>query len=449
MSKTIDLIMPKMGESIAEATILKWLKNPGDAVELDEPILEIATDKVDSEVPSPVDGRIEKILFNEGDVVAVGKAVAVISTDDDAAVEDAGAPDEDDTAEAGPTAEEAAKEVPMPDAVKEASPAPAMHQPVSDRFYSPLVMNIARTEGIAMDELERVPGTGKEGRVTKKDILSYLKNRTAAPSQSAAQSAPSTAPQPAAPKAAPSAPKDIPVYPGDEIVEMDRMRKMIADHMVSSKHTSPHVTSMVEADMTNVVMWRNKVKKAFQDKYGEKITFTPIFVEAIVAAIKELPGVNVSLTGDNKIIKRGSINIGMATALPSGNLIVPVIHNADELSLLGLTKRVNDLAKRARENKLKPEEIQGGTYTVTNVGTFGNVMGTPVINQPQVAIMATGAIQKKPAVLETPQGDVIAIRHKMFLSHSYDHRIVDGALGGTFVRKVADFLEAWDMNRDI
>lgn len=439
MSNKIDLIMPKMGESIAEATILKWLKNPGDSIEMDEPILEIATDKVDSEVPSPVDGVMGEHLFAEGDVVAVGKAVATISTDQ-AAPEAPAASEAEDA-----KGEELAKDVPMPESLKtpEASAPVKLEKPVSDRFYSPLVMNIARTEGIAMDELERVPGTGKEGRVTKKDIKGYLKNRTAAPAPAAAAPSSSSSSAPA-----PSYNVDVPVYPGDEIVEMDRMRKLIADHMVMSKHVSPHVTSMVEADMTNVVLWRNKVKKAFQEKYNEKITFTPIFLEAIVNAIKEMRGVNVSLSGNN-IIKRKDINVGMATALPSGNLIVPVIKNADELSLLGLTKKVNDLARRARENKLTPDEIQGGTYTVTNVGTFGNVMGTPVINQPQVAIMATGAIQKKPAVLETPQGDVIAIRHKMFLSHSYDHRVVDGALGGSFVRKVADYLEAWDLNREI
>lgn len=437
MSNKIDLIMPKMGESIAEATILKWLKNPGDSIEMDEPILEIATDKVDSEVPSPVDGVMGEHLFAEGDVVAVGKAVATISTDQAAPEAPASSEAEDKKGE------ELAKDVPMPESVKanEASAPVKLEKPVSDRFYSPLVMNIARTEGIAMDELERVPGSGKEGRVTKKDIKGYLKNRIAAPAPVAAASSSSSA-------SAPSYKVDVPVYPGDEIVEMDRMRKLIADHMVMSKHISPHVTSMVEADMTNVVLWRNKVKNAYLEKHGEKITFTPIFLEAIVNAIKEMRGVNVSLSGTS-IIKRKDINVGMATALPSGNLIVPVIKNADELSLLGLTKKVNDLARRARENKLTPDEIQGGTYTMTNVGTFGNVMGTPVINQPQVAIMATGAIQKKPAVLETPQGDVIAIRHKMFLSHSYDHRVVDGALGGRFVRKVADYLEAWDLNREI
>jgi 2-oxoglutarate dehydrogenase E2 component (dihydrolipoamide succinyltransferase) len=444
MANKFELIMPKMGESIAEATILKWLKQPGDAVEVDEAILEIATDKVDSEVPSPVDGVIEKVLFNEGDVVAVGKAVAIISTD--AAVEQAPAAGGDDDGA------KAADQVPMPETVKEATPAAAtaapatLEKPASDRFYSPLVMNIARTEGIAMNELEMVPGTGKEGRVTKKDILSYLKNRTAAPVISSAPAPAASAPAAAA---APQHKVDVPVYDGDEIVEMDRMRRLIADHMVMSKHVSPHVTSFVEADVTKIWNWRKKMKNMVQEKYGEKLTFTPIFIEAITQAIKEMPGVNVSVTPDLKIVKRKNINVGMAAALPSGNLIVPVIKNADELSLLGITKKVNDLANRARANKLQPDEIQGGTYTVTNVGTFGNVSGTPVINQPQVAIMATGAIQKKPAVIETPEGDMIGIRYKMYLSHSYDHRVVDGALGGMFVRRVADILEAWDINREI
>lgn len=441
--------MPKMGESIAEATILKWLKQPGDTVEVDEAILEIATDKVDSEVPSPVDGVIEKILFNEGDVVAVGKAVAIISTEANVAAAPV-ASDDDGAKEAA--------EVPVPEAVKEgAQPAAetsalaTLEKPASGRFYSPLVLNIAREEGIAMNELELVAGTGNEGRVTKKDILAYVKNRTAAPAIAAQPAAQATA-QPAKAGGAVASPQfkvDVPVYPGDEIVEMDRMRRLIADHMVMSKHVSPHVTSFVEADVTKIWNWRNKMKKQVEQRYGEKLTFTPIFIEAIVQAIKELPGVNVSVTPDLKIVKRKNINIGMAAALPSGNLIVPVIKNADDLSLIGLTKKVNDLANRARNNKLQPDEIQGGTYTVTNVGTFGNVMGTPVINQPQVAIMATGAIQKKPAVIETPEGDVIGIRYKMYLSHSYDHRIVDGALGGMFVRKVADILEAWDMNREI
>lgn len=442
MANKFELIMPKMGESIAEATILKWLKQPGDAVEVDEAILEIATDKVDSEVPSPIDGVIEKVLFNEGDVVAVGKAVAIISTD--AAVEQAPAAGGDDDG-----ADKAA-DVPMPEAVKEAVPAAAteapatLDKPASGRFYSPLVLNIARKEGIAMNELEMVPGTGKEGRVTKKDILAYLKNRTAAPVISSAPAVSSLAQA-----AAPQHKVDVPVYVGDEIVEMDRMRRLIADHMVMSKHVSPHVTSFVEADVTKIWNWRKKVKNQVLEKYGEKLTFTPIFIEAITQAIKEFPGVNVSVTPDLKIVKRKNINVGMAAALPSGNLIVPVIKKADELSLLGITKKVNDLANRARANKLQPDEIQGGTYTVTNVGTFGNVCGTPVINQPQVAIMATGAIQKKPAVIETPEGDMIGIRYKMFLSHSYDHRVVDGALGGMFVRRVADILEAWDLNREI
>lgn len=433
--------MPKMGESIAEATILKWLKQPGESVELDEAILEIATDKVDSEVPSPVEGVLEKVLFNEGDVVAVGKVVAIISTD--AAVESTSAVVDD--------GEKAAAEVPVPETIKTAPTATeapkTLDKPVSDRFYSPLVLNIAREEGIAMNELEMIPGTGNEGRVTKKDMLAYVKNRTAAPTIQAGNSA-----QTSGTNAAPAAAQytvNVPSYPGDEIVEMDRMRRLIADHMVMSKHVSPHVTSFVEADVTKIWNWRKKMKNAVKERYGENLTFTPIFIEAITQAIKEMPGVNISVTPDMKIVKRRDINIGMAAALPSGNLIVPVIKNADELSLLGLTKKVNDLANRARNNKLSPDDIQGGTYTVTNVGTFGNVMGTPIINQPQVAIMATGAIQKKPAVIETPEGDVIAIRYKMYLSHSYDHRVVDGALGGMFVKKVADILEAWDMNREI
>lgn len=441
MANKFELVVPKMGESIAEATILKWAKEVGDTVEVDESVLDIATDKVDSEVPSPVDGVIEQILFKEGDVVAVGQAVAIIATE--AAVAS--------TPASAPSGEKEAAAVPLPTSVKEAAdskPAASpvtLDKPVSDRFYSPLVMNMARTEGIAMNELEMVPGTGKDGRVSKKDMLAYLKTRTAAPViQTAATAAPAAA------SAAPVQHKvDVPLFPGDEIVEMDRMRKLIADHMVMSKHVSPHVTSFVEADVTKIWNWRKKMKNVVQERYGEKLTFTPIFIEAIVNAIKEMRGVNVSVTSDMRIIQRKDINIGMAAALPSGNLIVPVIKQADDLSLIGLTKKVNDLANRARANKLKPEEIQGGTYTVTNVGTFGNVMGTPIINQPQVAIMAMGAIQKKPAVIETPEGDMIGIRYKMYLSHSYDHRVVDGALGGMFVRKVADFLEAWDMNREI
>lgn len=430
-----------MGESIAEATIIRWLKEEGDQIEVDEPVLEIATDKVDSEVPSMEAGVLQKKLFGEGDVVKVGEPVAVISTDGEAPAAPAPQPTEEKKEEAPqPIQDQVAKTV---EAAKERASAPLTG---GDRFYSPLVMNIARTEGIGMEELERVPGTGKNGRVTKRDMMTYLENRGKS-EPTPAQSQPTTpsTPAPSAPK--PAAPA-IEVSGGDEVIEMDRMRKLIADHMVNSKHTSPHVTSFVEADVTNLVMWRNKVKNEFQQREGEKITFTPLFIEAIVNAIKEFPMINISVDGD-KIIKKKDINIGMAAALPSGNLIVPVIRRADTMNLLGLAKTVNDLANRARNNQLKPEEIQGGTYTVTNVGTFGNVMGTPIINQPQVAIMATGAIRKKPAVLETAHGDVIAIRHKMYLSHSYDHRVVDGALGGMFVRKVADYLENWDVNRPI
>lgn len=428
-----ELIMPKMGESITEATILKWLKKEGDAVQLDEPVLEIATDKVDSEVPSPVAGVIQKILFKESDVVAVGKPVAILETE--SAVAKSNTPKTENTQA---TTTPVKTEIKMPQ-VEAASPKPA-----SDRFYSPLVLNIARQEGVSMSELEQLTGTGAEGRVTKKDILAYVANRTNKPTvavetkQETQQSKPEIAKTPAAKS-----------YSGNvEIIEMDRMRRLIAENMVKSKHTSAHVTSFVEADVTNVVLWRNKVKKKFNDLYGENITFTPIFIEAVVKALRDFPMVNTSVDGNSIIIKK-DINVGMAAALPSGNLIVPVIKNADLLNIVGLAKKVNDLAARAREGKLKPDEIEGGTYTVSNVGTFGNVMGTPVILQPQVAILATGAIKKKPVVIETAEGDTIGIRHMMFLSHSYDHRIVDGALGGSFVRRVADYLEKFDVNRDI
>ncbi|MBR9859550.1 2-oxo acid dehydrogenase subunit E2 [bacterium] len=439
------LIMPKMGESIAEATIISWLKNEGDAIEVDEAVLEIATDKVDSEVPSMEAGTLTKKLFNEGDVVPVGEVIALISTDAEAST----------SAAPAPKVEEPATEVienKIAEAKEAASPAPVTSNGSSgDRFYSPLVMNIARTEGIPMQELENIPGTGKDNRVTKRDILSYVEQRSNGTVQTGTQT---PAPQTEAPKASEPVQKAVESKPqiqvgsGDEIIEMDRMRKLIAGHMVNSKHTSPHVTSFVEADVTNLVNWRNKIKGEFKKREGENFTFTPIFVEAVVKAIKDFPMINISLDGDN-IIKKKNINIGMAAALPSGNLIVPVIKNADFMNLTGLAKTVNDLAGRARENKLKPEEIQGGTYTITNVGTFGNLMGTPIINQPQVAIMATGAIRKVPAVIETDQGDMIAIRHKMFLSHSYDHRIVDGALGGMFVKRVAEYLEDWDPNREV
>tara|TARA_Y100000589_G_scaffold331027_1_gene382692 strand:- start:6110 stop:7453 length:1344 start_codon:yes stop_codon:yes gene_type:complete len=443
----IELLMPKMGESVAEATIIKWLKEEGDQIEAEESVLEIATDKVDSEIPAPEDGVLVKKLFNEGDVVAVGQPIAIISTDGEAVAETPETPAQENIqpAAANDTAQTAVAAPQTSEKIAKTSE--------SGRFYSPLVRSIAEKEGISAQELETIPGTGQGGRVTKKDILAYLENR---------KNQPATAPQPAqtatngssaatahaAPAKTAEVKKQIvPLMEGDEIIEMDRMRKLIAEHMVMSKHTSPHVTSFVEADMTNIVLWRNKVKKAFLEREDEKITFTPIIIEAIVKAIKDFPMINVSVDGEN-IIKRKHINIGMATALPNGNLIVPVIKDADQLNLVGLTKKVNDLAKRARENKLQPDEIQGGTYTVTNVGTFGNVMGTPVINQPQVAIMAAGAIQKKPAVIETPEGDFIGIRHKMFLSHSYDHRVVDGSLGGQFVRRVADYLENFDINRE-
>jgi len=444
----IEVVLPKMGESVAEATITSWLKQVGDTIEAEESIVEIATDKVDSEVPAPADGVVKEVLFEEGAVVQVGQVIAIIAAEGEAAAE-APAP------QAAPAPQPEA--TPTPVAAPAATTQPAA-QPVaadftqSDRFYSPLVKNIAKEEGISLAELESITGSGQNGRVTKSDILAYLSNGRAA--QAAPASAPAAAPAPAPAAPAPSVAPQQQVQPATsygndvEVIEMDRMRKLIAKHMVDSKHTSPHVTSFVEADVTNIVNWRNKVKKEFEQREGEKITFTPIFIEALVRTIKDFPLINVSVDGDN-IIRKKSINMGMATALPSGNLIVPVIHNADQYNLTGLTKKVNDLAGRARQNKLSPDEISGGSYTITNVGSFGNVMGTPIINQPQVAIMAVGAIRKKPAVIETPEGDFIGIRHMMFLSHSYDHRVVDGALGGMFVRKFADYLENWDVNRSL
>lgn len=442
----VELIMPKMGESVAEATIIKWLKDEGDSIDMEESVLEIATDKVDSEVPSPTEGVLLKKLFSEDDVVKVGDPIAIIETEGGASANGA--------APAAETKTEAPKqEAAVAEAQKMVTAAQAQTEDIprdsNGRFYSPLVRNIAKEEGISTAELDAIEGSGAEGRVTKKDILSYVENRGSAPAAAPAPAAQPAAQPQSAPKAAAPAPQAPPVSigGGDEIIQMDRMRKKIAEHMVMSKHTSPHVTSFVEADVTNIWNWRKKVKSEFMKREGENITFTPIFIEAIVKAIKDFPLINVSVDGDN-IIKRKHINIGMAAALPSGNLIVPVIHDADQYNLVGLTKKVNDLANRARNNALKPDDIQGGTYTVTNVGTFGNVLGTPIINQPQVAIMATGSINKKPAVIETPEGDFIGIRYKMFLSHSYDHRVVDGALGGMFVRRVADYLEAFDPNRD-
>lgn len=446
MSKEIEILLPKMGESVAEATVIKWLKSEGDAVEADEPIIEIATDKVDSEVPAPASGILSKQLCGEGDVVQVGHAIAMLKTEAAGSETEASPAPAPPAQVAAPPTNGSPAPVPQP-AMAGAGATEVSRTGASGRFYSPLVRNIAKAEGIGLDELDRIPGTGNEGRVTKKDLLAYLPKR--GESATVAQAAPQPAPAPAQPQVAPAktiATPSIPVGEGDEIIEMDRMRKLISEHMVMSKHTSPHVTSFVEADVTNMVRWRDKIKKEFEQREGEKITFTPLFIEAIVKAIKDFPMINISLDGD-KIIKRKNINIGMAAALPSGNLIVPVIRKADTLNLVGLTKTVNDLARRARNNQLKPDEIGSGTYTITNVGSFGNVMGTPIINQPQVAIMATGAIRKKPAVIETPEGDMIAIRHMMFLSHSYDHRIVDGALGGSFVRRVADYLEQFDVNR--
>jgi 2-oxoglutarate dehydrogenase E2 component (dihydrolipoamide succinyltransferase) len=440
-----DLTMPKMGESVAEATIIKWTKNEGDKIKIDETVLEIATDKVDSEIPSPFEGTLVKRLFNEGDVVQVGAVIAVISSDA--------------SASAGDTPKTNSPEKKTEETKKESTTtanAPAQAEKndyaQSEKFYSPLVKSIAKEEGISLSELDSIKGSGAEGRVTKADILAYLPSRK---SGGATTSQPATQKQESKPASSGDSGVTInrpavSVGGGDEVIEMDRMRKLIADHMVMSKHVSPHVTSFVEADVTNLVQWREKAKKEFEKRDGEKLTFTPLFIEAVAKAIKDFPMINVSVdqTG-TKIIKRKNINIGMAAALPSGNLIVPVIKNADEKNLLGITKAVNDLAARARANKLAPDEIQGGTFTVTNVGNFGNVMGTPIINQPQVAILAVGTIKKKPAVIETPQGDMIGIRQFMFLSLSYDHRVVDGSLGGSFVRRVADYLEQWDMKRTV
>jgi 2-oxoglutarate dehydrogenase E2 component (dihydrolipoamide succinyltransferase) len=495
----VEMTMPKMGESIMEGTVLKWLKQVGDAIEQDESVLEVATDKVDTEVPALHAGTLAEILVQEGQVVAVGAPIARIETD---AAAPAPAENTDDLEEASanppladveevrplheaPAGDESVPYLPGPNnpvsAPAPASAAPS-HPVQEGRFYSPLVLSIAREEGISMSELERLPGTGQDGRVTKKDVLDHVAagkpslqpaapaapapvEAAPAPTAPVAQAAPAApAPKPAAaapaPKAepAPTAPsangqaaasKPTPsVSGGQELLEMDRMRKLIAQRMVDSKRISPHVTSFVEADVTELVHWRNKHKDAYKKRTGENLTFTPLFVWAVARAIQDYPLINVSVEGDY-IIKKRDINIGVAVALPSGNLIVPVIHNADQLNLNGLTKKVNDLAARARINKLTPADLEGGTYTLSNVGSFGNVMGTPIIMQPQVAIMAVGAIKKKPAVIETPQGDLIGVRHFMFLSHSYDHRVVDGSLGGMFVRKVADYLEQFDPNTTV
>lgn len=437
----VELIMPKMGESVNEATIIKWLKNEGDKIALDEPVLEIATDKVDSEIPSPYEGFLAKKLFKDGDVVQVGKAVALISTE--APVAGNNAP-----VSTPPIAENKVTAATTAPVTATVTATATIKSGDSSRFYSPLVKSIAKQEGISVAELDSISGSGQHGRVTKNDILAYIPNKgksTNGTTQTATVPATSSSQETQVVQMKRPA---VSLMGGDEIIEMDRMRKIIADNMVMSKQVAPHVTSYVEADVTNMVMWREKFKKTFEKREGEKLTFTPLIIECIIKAIKDFPMINISVDG-TKIIVRKNINIGMAAALPSGNLIVPVIKNADRLNLLGITKSVNDLAARARAGKLLPDEIQGGTYTLTNVGTFGNVMGTPIIPQPQVAIMAAGAIRKKPAVIETPQGDSIGIRHMMFLSHAYDHRVVDGALGGQFVRRVADYLEQWDVTREI
>lgn len=460
------LVLPRMGESVSEATVTKWVKAIGDWVEEDDPVVEIATDKVDSDVPSPVTGKLSKIFFEENQVVQVGDVIAWIEvegeTEDEAPSQRAY-----ENSNPEPQPEVAQDDIPF---TEEETEITEEHIPGTElleqntrettvlhsgsRFYSPLVKNIAQEEGLSQAELDRIPGTGTEGRVTKQDILDYIGKRRddhPADTVSAATERLSTtlSDEPIS-TASEEKGSDISknIAAGDEIVEMDRMRKLIADHMVQSVKTSPHVASFVEADVTNLVNWRNKIKEDYKKRERENITFTPIFIEAISKAIRDFPMINVSVDG-HRIIKRKQINIGMAAALPSGNLIVPVIRNADQLSLVGLSKTVNDLANRSRQNQLRPDDTQGGTFTFTNIGAFGNIMGVPIINQPQAAILAVGTIKKKPAVLETENGDVIAIRHMMYLSMSYDHRVIDGALGGTFLKRVADYLENWDSNREI
>lgn len=440
----VDLVMPKLGESIMEATILRWHKKPGDKVAQDESVLDIATDKVDSEVPSTAEGTIAEILFNENDVVPIGTVIARINTAGGSA---AATPQAAPAATPKPEYEEAKVVEDIPYQPAAATSTTGTGAP---RFYSPLVLNIAQSEGISMSELENIPGTGQDGRVSKKDILAYVANK-AKSSEPRVASQPAKVIEPASQEVvkAQSSQPVATTYSGNvEIIEMDRMRKLIAKHMIDSKHTSPHVTSFAECDVTNLVLWREKVKKEFEKREGEKITFTPLFIEAIVKCLKKYPWLSSSVDGDKIIVKK-DLNIGMATALPSGNLIVPVIKNADQLNLVGLTRQVNGLANAARTGKLKPDDTTGGTFTLTNVGTFGSIMGTPIINQPQVAIMAVGAIKKRPMVIETAQGDTIGIRHMMYISLSYDHRIIDGALGSTFLNAVSKELENFDGNRSI
>jgi 2-oxoglutarate dehydrogenase E2 component (dihydrolipoamide succinyltransferase) len=447
-----QLLLPKMGESVAEATITKWVKNIGDTISSDDSVVEIATDKVDSEVPAPVAGKLTKQLFTEGDVVQVGDVIAIIETEE-VSKEDFSSPRETKAVSVEiPEEESKPDQIPgigLLEHQAESKPEIQFSAKDGSRFYSPLVKNIAAEEGISLVELGQIQGTGVEGRVTKQDILDFVQKRKKlseipAPKRELEPSKSTTQEANLPPVKSPA----VSVSGGDEIIEMDRMRKMIAEHMVMSKQTSPHVTSFVEADVTNLVKWRERVKNSFEKREGEKITFTPIFIEAVAKAIKDMPMINVSVKG-TQIIKKRDINIGIAAALPSGNLIVPVVKNADQLNLVGLTRAVNDLANRARNNKLNPDEVKDGTFTLTNIGSFGNDMGIPIINQPQAAILAVGTIKKKPAVIETEFGDMIGIRHMMFLSMSYDHRVIDGALGGMFIRKVADYLEGWDTKREI
>ncbi len=424
-----EIVMPKLGESIIEATITRWVKNIGDQLEEDDPIVEIATDKVDSEIPSPVEGKLVKLLFEEGDIVAVGTIIAIVDMDGD---EDS--PEDVEEKTETPANDNNSAEIVTPDKVEEVVVAKTNFSE-SSNFYSPLVKSIAAKENISIDELDSIQGTGKDNRVTKNDVQKYLKNKTSEK-------------KPTAPRVEKVIAPVVPSLQSDKVVEMDRMRKLIADHMVMSKQVSPHVTSFIDVDVTNIVLWRNKVKNSFLDREGEKITFTPIFVQAAAQALREYPQINVSLDGYN-IIYRKDINIGMAAALPNGNLIVPVIKKADEKNLLGVVKSVNDLAGRAKANKLNPDDIQGGTFTITNFGSFDSLTGTPIINQPQVAILGVGAIRKQPAVIETPQGDTIGIRHIMILSLAYDHRIVDGALGGMYLKRLKELLENFSLDTNI
>ena len=432
-----ELKLPKMGESVAEATITNWLKQVGDKIEADEAVLEIATDKVDSEVPSEVSGILVEQLFGKDDLVQVGQTIAIIETESNSVSQKVKI---EDIVPVEVAAIEKSVEV-----VKETLATPTNFSD-SDKFFSPLVKNIAKEEGISVAELENISGSGKDGRVTKEDILGYVESRKSkVESSKNIDFKPTPVTQNPIPKT--QQPTPVSVNGGDEIIEMDRMRKLISGYMVASVQTSAHVQSFIEVDVTNIVKWRDKVKATFEKREGEKLTYTPIFMEAVAKALKDFPMMNIAVDGDF-IIKKKNINLGMAASLPNGNLIVPVIKNADQLNLVGMAKAVNDLGSRAKAGKLKPDDTQGGTYTVTNVGTFGSVFGTPIINQPQVGILALGAIRKVPAVIETPEGDFIGIRQKMFLSHSYDHRVVDGALGGSFVKRVAEYLEAFDIDRN-